>query len=170
MSTSFVMRAILAATVLCVAPAVASAQAPQTKRCGDGTTSTRSYFACLGHGGVDTSHAVERPRGETPRHHAAEAVQAGEPRAKHAKSKAHAKARTSAKTSPKPSAHRARNARHPAPAPAPAPSAKNKREGERRGWLPWRHKNTKEQDAKKPKKHRKSSRLPVPERPNGQPR
>jgi hypothetical protein len=159
MSTSLVMRAILAATAFCVAPAIASAQAPQSKRCGDGTTSTRSYFACLGHGGVDTSHAVERPRAEPPKHHTAEAVQAGEPRSKHAKSTAHAKSKTSV--------HHARTEHHPAPA------AKQKQEEGHRGWLPWRHKKSKEQEAKKskkPRKHEKSSRLPVPERPNGQPR
>lgn len=156
MSASLVMRAILAATALCVAPAIASAQAPQTKRCGDGTTSSRSYFACLGHGGVDTAHAVERPRAASPRHHSAEAVQAGEPRSKHAKSTAHTKSKSSA--------HHARGEHHPAPA------AKKQEEGHR-GWLPWRHKKANEQKAKKPKKkHEKSSRLPVPERPNGQPR
>src|SRR5690348_18313085 len=60
MSTSLVMRTILAATALLVAPAIASAQAPQTKACKDGTTSTRSTFACWGHGGVDTTRGPER--------------------------------------------------------------------------------------------------------------
>jgi hypothetical protein len=158
------MRAIVAATALCIAPAIVSAQAPQTKRCGDGTTSTRSSFACWGHGGVDTTHAVERPRAESPKHHASEAVQAGEPRSKHAKSAVH--------TKPKPSAHHARTEHHPAPA------AKKKDAESHRGWLPWRHKKGDEQSAKKSKKtkvkktkkHEKSSRLPVPKRPNGQPR
>ena len=155
MSTSRVMRVILAATALCVAPAIASAQAPQTKRCGDGSTSSRSYFACWGHGGVDTTHAVERPHAAEPKHHSAEVAQAGEPRSKHAKSTAHAK--------PKSSAHHARPEHHPAP-------AARKQEEAHRGWLPWRHKKAKEQSAKKPKKRKESSRLPVPERPNGQPR
>src|SRR5689334_21993474 len=74
MSTSLVMRAILAATALCLAPAIASAQGPATKACKDGTTSTRSTFACFGHGGVDTAHAAARD------HAPAEPVQAGEPR------------------------------------------------------------------------------------------
>ena len=162
MSTRFVMRLIVAATALCMAPAIASAQAPQTKRCGDGTTSTRTTFACWGHGGVDTTHAVERPRAETPKHHASEAVQAGEPRSKHAKSTAHAK--------PKPAAHRAKAEHHPAPA------AKKKEAEGHRGWLPWRHKKGDEHAKKtkpkktKTKKHEKSSRLPVPEHPNVQPR
>ena len=169
MSTRFVMRLIVGATALCVAPAIASAQAPQTKRCGDGTTSTRTTFACWGHGGVDTTHAADRPRAETRRHHASEAVQAGEPRSKHAKSTAHAK--------PKPAAHRAKPEHHPAPA------AKKKEAEGHRGWLPWRHKKVDEQSAKNSKKtkakntkakttkkHDKSSRLPVPEHPNGQPR
>lgn len=156
MSTSLVMRAIVAASALCIAPAIASAQAPQSKRCGDGTTSTRSYFACWGHGGVDTTRAVERPRSAAPKHHPAEVVQAGEPRSKHARSTAHAK--------PKASAHHTRTEHHPAPA------AKKKEEQGHRGWLPWRHKKANDENAKKPKKHAKSSRLPVPERPNGQPR
>ena len=158
MFTSSMMRAVLAATALCLAPAIASAQAPQTKRCGDGTTSTRSYFACWGHGGVDTSHVMERPRAEAPKHHAAEAVQAGEPRHKHAKT-----AKSTAHAKSKASVHHARTEHHPAPA------AKKKQEEGHRGWLPWRHKKEKEHDAKKPKKHEKS-RLPVPERPNGPPR
>jgi hypothetical protein len=154
MSLSFVMRTMIAATALCIAPAIATAQAPQSKRCGDGTTSTRSYFACLGHGGVDTSHAAERPPAAA--HHQAAAVQAGEPRSKAAKSRTHAKSKSSA--------HHARSDHHP------VPSAKKKQEETHRGWLPWRHKKTDEHSAKKkPKKHEKS-RLPVPERPNGQPR
>lgn len=161
MSMSLMMRAILTATALGVAPAIASAQAPQTKRCGDGSTSSRSYFACWGHGGVDTAHAAERPRAAVPKHHAAEAVQAGEPRSTHGKSTAHAKSKAHAK--PKASVDRARREHHPAPA------AKKQEEGHR-GWLPWRHKKAKEQKAKQPKKRAKSSRLPVPERPNGQPR
>lgn len=155
MSTSVMMRAILAATALCVAPTIASAQAPQTKRCGDGTTSSRSYFACLGHGGVDASHAAERPRAAA-KHHPAEVVQAGEPRSKHARSKAHAKS--------KESVHHARSEHHSASA------AKKKQEDGHHGWLPWHHKKANEKSAKKSKKHKKSSRLPVPERPNGQPR
>lgn len=169
MSTSLMMRALLAATALCVAPAIASAQAPQ-KRCGDGSTSTRSYFACWGHGGVDTSHAVERPRAEAPKHHEAEVAQAGRPRSKHAKptthakSTAHPKSTTHAKS--KASDHHARSEHHTAPA------AKKKESDGHRGWLPWRHKKADEQKAKKPAKatkHARSSRLPVPERPNGQP-
>ena len=167
MSTRFVMRLIAAASALCIAPAIASAQAPQTKRCGDGTTSTRSTFACWGHGGVDTTHVVERPKAETPKHHTSEAVQAGEPRSKHVKSTAHTKS--------KPSAHHAKTEHHA------APTAKKKQAEEHRGWLPWRHRKGDEQSAKKSKakkttkttktkKHEKSSRLPVPERPNGQPR
>jgi hypothetical protein len=162
MSPSLMMRAMLAATALCVAPAIASAQATQSKRCGDGTTSTRSYFACWGHGGVDTARAVERPPAAAPKHHTAGVVQAGEPRRKHSKSTAHAKSTAHDKS--KTSVHHARTEHHPAPA------AKKKQEEEHRGWLPWRHKKAKDQSAKKPKKHQKSSRLPVPERPNGQPR
>ena len=146
MSTSLVMRAILAAAVLSVAPAMAGAQAP-TKPCKDGTSSSRSTFACWGHGGVDTSHAVAR-------HRAAEPVQAGEPRAKHAKSAAHKESKASA--------HHAKAERREA-------RAAKKDEGHR-GWLPWRHKNAKEHPAKKKTKHKKSSGLPVAERPNGQPR
>src|SRR5690242_20519720 len=79
MSTSAVMRVIAARSVLALAPVTARAQA-QTKPCKDGTSSTRSTFACWGHGGVDTTtHAAAK-------HHAAEPVQAGEPRAKPAKS------------------------------------------------------------------------------------
>jgi hypothetical protein len=143
MSSSFVMRAILAATVLFVAPAIASAQAPQTKPCKDGTSSSRSTFACWGHGGVDTTHAAAR-------HHAAEPVQAGEPRAEHAKSTAHKKS-----NAPE---HHAKVA------------AKKKHDQAHRGWLPWRHKKEKEHDAKKTTKHKSSSRPPFTERPNGQPR
>jgi hypothetical protein len=167
MSTSRVTRAILAAIALCIAPSIATAQAPQSKRCGDGTTSSRSYFACLGHGGVDTSRAVEGPHAASPKHHSAEAVQAGEPRSKHAKSTAHTKPTAHAKS--KASVHHARTEHHPAPA------AKKKSEEGHRGWLPWRHKHDNKADAKKPKKPKKheksetSSRLPVPERPNGRP-
>lgn len=156
MSTSLVMRAIVAATALCVVPAIASAQAPQTKSCKDGTSSTRSTFACWGHGGVETTHAAERPRAAAAKHHTAEAVQAGAPRAKHGKSTAH--------KSSKATAHHAKVEHH-----EPRVAKKKQDEGHR-GWLPWRHKKAKEQDAKKTKKHKSSSRLPLPERPNGQPR
>ena len=140
MSTSLVMRAILAATVLFVAPAIAGAQA-QTKPCKDGTSSTRSTFACWGHGGLDTTHA---------------AVQAGEPRGKHAKPAAHKE--SSATTHHAKAEHRETRA------------ARKKKDEGHRGWLPWRHKSAKEQPAKKKTKHKKSSGLPVAERPNGQPR
>ena len=61
MSTSLVIRAIVAATVLSVAPAIAGAQAPQTKPCKDGTSELaldirvlgtwgRRYDACGGTG------------------------------------------------------------------------------------------------------------------------
>ena len=143
MSTSFVMRVIVAATALAIAPAIASAQATPTKPCKDGTSSSRSTFACWGHGGVDTAHAAAR-------HRAAEPVQAGEPRAKHAKSAAHKESKASA--------HHAKAER------------REKKDEGRRGWLPWRHKNAKEHPAKKKTKHKKSSGLPVAERPNGQPR
>jgi hypothetical protein len=157
MSTSLVMRAILAATALSVAPAIAGAQAPQTKPCKDGTSSSRSTFACWGHGGVDTTHAPERERAAEAKHPAAEPVQAGTPRAKHAKSTAHKE--------PKTTAHHAK-AEHHEPR-----SAKKKQDEGRRGWLPWRHKKAKEQAAKKKTtKHKTASRLPVAERPNGQPR
>ena len=149
MSTSLVMRAILAAATLAVAPAVAGAQAPATKPCKDGTSSSRSTFACWGHGGVDTTHAAAR-------HQAAEPVQAGEPRAKHAKAVAHKESKASA--------HRAK-AEH-----REDRAARKKQDGEHRGWLPWRRKNGKEHPAKKKTKHKKSSPLPVAERPNGQPR
>ena len=151
MSTSLVMRAILAATALCLAPAIASAQGPATKACKDGTTSTRSTFACFGHGGVETAHAAARD------HAPAEPVQAGEPRAKHAKPTAH--------KASKATAHHAKAEHHD------GRSAKTKQGEAHRGWLPWRHKKDKEQAAKKKKpKHKSASRLPVAERPNGQPR
>lgn len=156
MSTSLVMRALFAATALAVAPAIASAQAPQSKSCKDGTSSTRSTFACWGHGGVDTaSHAAERPRAGAEKHHAAEAVQAGTPRAHAAKSTAH--------KASKAKAHHAKVEHRDARA------AKKKDEGHR-GWLPWRHKKAKDDDAKKTKKHKSASRAPLTERPNGQPR
>jgi hypothetical protein len=146
MSTSLVMRALLAATALSVAPAIASAQAAPTKPCKDGTSSSRSTFACWGHGGVDTTHAAGRV--PTAKHPAAEAVQAGGPRAKHAKSTVH---------------HAKVDHREPR-------AAKKKQAEGHRGWLPWRHKKAKEQAAKKKTKHKSASRLPVAERPNGQPR
>lgn len=154
MSTSLLMRAIVAAAALCAAPAIASAQAP-TKPCKDGTSSSRSTFACWGHGGVDTSHAAEHPRAAAAKHHEAEPVQAGAPRAKHAKSTTHKDAKSSA--------HHAKTEHRDA-------HAAKKKQGEGHGWLPWRHKKGKEQDAKKPKKHKSTAHLPVPERPNGQPR
>ena len=156
MSASLVMRAILAATALCAAPAIASAQAPQTKSCKDGTNSSRSYFACWGHGGVDTTRAGERPRAVAAKHREAEAVQAGAPRGKHAKS--------TARKESKASVHHARDEHRTAHA------AKKQKDEGRRGWLPWRHKKAKDEHAKKAKKREHSSRLPVPERPNGQPR
>ena len=149
MSASLVMRMILAATALSVAPAIASAQAPQTKPCKDGTSSSRSTFACWGHGGVDTTPAAVT-------HHAPEAVKAGSPRAKHTKSTAHKASKASVDHAK--AEHRERHA------------AKKKRDDGHRGWLPWRHKNAKEQDAKKAKKHKNTSALPLPEQPNGKPR
>ena len=156
MCTSLLKRVILAAAALCVAPAIASAQAPQTKPCKDGTSSSRSTFACWGHGGVDTTHAAEPQRVSAAKHHAAEPVQAGAPRAKHAKSTAHKESKATV--------HHAK-VEHRAPR-----AAKKKQDEGHRGWLPWRHKKAKEQDAKKTTKHKSSSRLPVAERPNGQPR
>lgn len=156
MSTSVFRRVILAVTALCLAPATGSAQAPQTKLCKDGTSSTRSTFACWGHGGVDTTHGAAREHVPAAKPHAAEVVQAGTPRAKHAKSTAH--------KPPKATAHRAK-AEH-----RESPAAKKKQDERHRGWLPWRHKKAKEQPANKTKKHKKASRLPVAERPNGQPR
>jgi len=155
MSTSLVMRVILAATAFTVVPAIASAQGSQTKACKDGTTSTRSTFACFGHGGVDTAHAAARGHASAAEHQAAGPVQAGEPRAKHAKSTARKESKA---------VHRAK-AEH-----RESPAAKKKQDEGRHGWLPWRHKKAKEQPAKKKTKHKKSSRLPVAERPNGQPR
>jgi hypothetical protein len=155
MSTSLV-RAILAATVLSVAPAIVSAQGPQTRPCKDGTSSSRSTFACWGHGGVDTTHAAERPRTTPAAHHAAEPVQAGEPRGAHSKKTAH--------KASKATAHHAKVEHHESRV------AKKKQDEGHRGWLPWRRKKTKEQDAKKKTKHKSASRLPVAERPNGQPR
>ena len=155
MSTSLVMRAIVAATALSMAPMIASAQAPQTKPCKDGTTSTRSTFVCWGHGGVDTTHAAEPGRVAAAKHHDAEPVQAGTPRTKHSKATAHKEA--------KPTVHHAK-------ADHREPRAAKKQDAEHRGWLPWRHKNAKEQPAKKKKKHKDASRLPVAERPNGKPR
>lgn len=156
MSTSLVMRAVLVATALSIVPAIASAQGPQAKPCKDGTSSTRSTFVCWGHGGVDTTHAAEPGRGSAAKHQAAEPVQAGAPRAKHAKSKAHKESRATT--------HRAK-AEHREPR-----TAKTKQDQEHRGWLPWRHKKAKEQPPKKKTKHKNTSRLPVAERPNGQPR
>jgi hypothetical protein len=156
MSTSLVMRAILAATALSIAPAIASAQGSQSKACKDGTTSTRSTFACWGHGGVDTSHASARAPVSRAEHQPARAVQAGEPRAKHAKSDARKESKAKAR--------HAKVEHH-------EPRAATKKQGDgHRGWLPWRHKKEKEQAAKKKKKakHTSSSRLPVAERPNGQ--
>lgn len=154
MSTSLVMRAILAAATLAVAPAVAGAQAPATKPCKDGTSSSRSTFACWGHGGVDTPRAAERDHGSAAKHQSAEAVQAGAPHAKHAKSTAHKES----KATDRHAKGEHREAR-----------AVKKKQDEGRGWLPWRHKKAKEHAAKKKRKH-KDSRLPVAERPNGQPR
>jgi hypothetical protein len=156
MSTSLVMRALFAATALAVAPAIASAQAPQTKSCKDGTSSTRSTFACWGHGGVDTTHPAERSLAAAAKHHAAEAVQAGTPRAKPAKSTPH--------KASKATAHHAKVGHR-------EPRAAKKTQDERhRGWLPWHHKKAKDEGAKKTKKYKNSSRLPLAERPNGQPR
>jgi len=155
MSTPFV-RALLAATVLSAAPAILGAQAPQTKACKDGTTSTRSTFACWGHGGVDTTHAAEPVRAVAAKHHDAEPVQAGAPRAKHARSTLHKESKATARRAK--SEHRESRA------------AKRKPDEGGRGWLPWRHKKAKEQPAKKTTKHKKSSPLPVAERPNGKPR
>jgi hypothetical protein len=149
-------RVLLAATALCVGPAIASAQAPQTKSCKDGTSSSRSTFACWGHGGVDTTHAPEAQRVAAAQHHAAEPVQAGAPRGKHAKSTAH-------KVSKAPVHHAKVEHRE-------SRAGKKRQDEGRRGWLPWRHKKAKEQDAKKKTKHKSSSPLPVTERPNGQPR
>ena len=159
MSKSLVMRAILAATALSVAPAIAGAQAAQTKPCKDGTSSSRSTFACWGHGGVDTTHAANRERSAEAKHQAAEPVQqAGTPRAKHAKSAAHKESKATVR-------HAKVEHREPR-------AAKAKQDEAHRGWLPWRHKKAKEQAAKKkkPTKHKSASRLPVAERPNGQPR
>jgi hypothetical protein len=155
MSTFRFVHAILAATALSVAPAIAGAQAPQTKPCKDGTSSTRSTFVCWGHGGVDTTHAAEPVRVAAAKQHAAEPVQAGEARAKHTKVKPHKESKATV--------HRAK-AEHREPRTA------KKQDQERRGWLPWRHKKAKEQPAKKTTKKKKSSPLPVAERPNGKPR
>ena len=153
MSASLVMRAFFVATAIAVAPAIARAQASQMKPCKDGTSSSRSTFACWGHGGVDTTtHAAAK-------HHAAEPVQAGEPRAKPAKS-----TKSKAHKPSKAAAHHTKAEHHEAKA------AKKKQDEGHRGWLPWHHKKAKEQDAKKTKKHKSSSRAPITERPNGQPR
>jgi len=162
MSTSLVMRSMLAATALAIAPAVASAQAP-TKSCKDGTTSTRSTFACWGHGGVDTTTHRAEPRGE-PKRHESQAVQAGEPRAKHTKSTAHKASKSTAHKTSKPSVHHAKAEHHESSA------AKKKQDEGHHGWLPWRHKKDKDKDAKKKKQHKSSSHAPMTERPNGQPR
>jgi len=153
MSSSLV-RTIVAATALSVVPAIAGAQAPQTKACKDGSTSTRSTFACWGHGGVDTTRATERPHAAEVKHHEAEPVQAGTPRVKHTKSTAHKASKATAHKTAKAQAHHAK--------------AEKQDEG-RRGWLPWRHKKAEKHDAKK-KKHKSSSHAPITERPNGQPR
>lgn len=146
MSLSLVMRAMLAVTALAVAPAIARAQAPQTKPCKDGTSSSRSTFACFGHGGVDTAPAPERSRVAAAKHRDAEPVQAGEPRAKHSKSKAHKASKATARQA---------KADHREPR-----AAKKKQDEGHRGWLPWHHKKAKEQHAKKTKKaaHTSSSR------------
>lgn len=156
MSASLVMRALLAATALSAAPVIASAQAPQTKPCKDGTSSTRSTFACWGHGGVDTTHAAQPERGPAAKHHSPEAVQAGTPRAKHTKATAHKESKAAV-------GHAKADHREPR-------AVKKKKDEGHRGWLPWRHKKAKEQPTKKTKKHKSSPRLPVAERPNGQPR
>lgn len=155
MSASLVMRALLVATALSIVPTIASAQAAQTKPCKDGTSSTRSTFACWGHGGVDTTHAAQPERGSAAKHHRAEAVQAGEPRAKHTKATAHKESKAAVR-------HARGDHREPR-------VEKKKQDEGHRGWLPWRHKKAKE-PTKKTKKHKSSSRLPVAERPNGQPR
>ena len=152
MSTSLFTRAMLAVTVLSVAPAIATAQAPQSKLCKDGTSSSRSTFACWGHGGVDTSHPAE----PAAKHQAPEPVQAGAPRAKHAKSTAHKEHKATV--------HHAKAEHREKPR-----TAKKTDEEGHRGWLPWRHKKAKEQPAKKTK-HKKSSHAPITERPNGQAR
>lgn len=150
MSTSRLTRAILAATVLSVVPAIAYAQAPQTKLCKDGTSSTRSTFACWGHGGVDTAPPAEA------KHQAPEPVQAGAPRAKHAKPSAHKEHKATV--------HHAKAEHREKPH-----EAKKKDDEGHRGWLPWHHRKAKEQPAKKTK-HKKSSHAAITERPNGQPR
>ena len=150
MSVSLVMRAVLAATALSVAPAIAGAQAPQTKPCKDGTSSSRSTFACWGHGGVETGRAAERERVPVAKHQAAEPVQAGTPRAKHAKSTAHKESKATV--------HHAKPQR-------PESRAAKKPDHGHRGWLPWRHKKAKEDAAKKKKKHNGASRPPITERP-----
>lgn len=154
MSTSLMMRAILAATALAVAPAIAGGQAPQTKPCKDGTSSSRSTFACFGHGGVDTTHAA-RGRGSAAKHQDAEAVQAGAARGKHARSTAHKESKASA--------------HHDKAEHRESRVAKKKQKEGHDSWLPWRHKKAKDHAAKKKPKH-KSSSLPIAERPNGQPR
>src|SRR5690242_18925751 len=124
------MRAFFVATAIAVAPTIARAQASHMKPCSDGTSSSRSTFACWGHGGVETTHAAAT-------RHAPEPVQSGLLRAKHTKSTAgtgskatvqHAKAE-----------HREQHA------------VKKKLDEGHRGWLPWHHKKAKEHDAKKTK-------------------
>ena len=170
MSMSLAMRSMLAATALAVAPAIASAQAA-TKSCKDGTTSTRSTFACWGHGGVDTTHQAQ-PRGEA-KHHEAQAVQAGEPRAKHTKSATHKASKSTVHKTSTSAAHKASTStvHHAKAEHHESSAAKKKQDDGHHGWLPWRHKKDKDkdQDAKK-KKHTSSSHAPMTERPNGQPR
>src|SRR5205085_3584219 len=85
MSASLPIRVVLAGIALCVAPAISRAQAPQTRACKDGTISSHSHFACWGHGGVDTTRAVEGGRATSSKHRPMEPIQAGAPRSKHAK-------------------------------------------------------------------------------------
>ncbi|MFL5612515.1 MAG: hypothetical protein ACJ796_02510 [Gemmatimonadaceae bacterium] len=160
MSTSLVMRALFAATALAIAPAIAGAQAPQTKSCKDGTSSSRSTFACWGHGGVDTTtHLAERPHAAEPKHHGSEAVQAGTPRTRPVKSTAH-----------KDSKAKAHHAKVEHKEQHETRVAKKKQDETHRGWLPWRHKKEQDERAKKKKKKESSSHAPLTERPNGKPR
>jgi hypothetical protein len=153
MSASLPLRAIFAVIALVVAPAIAGAQAPQTKECKDGTTSSKSYFACWGHGGVDTARAAVSRNVTSSKHQSMQPMQAGAPRSKTARKSTRGESK---------SAHHAPAKHHDRTA-----SAKPQDSGHHL-W-PWGHKKAKTKDAKKAKK-RNNSALPVPERPNGRPR
>ena len=150
MSASLPIRVVLAGIALCVAPAISRAQAPQTRACKDGTISSHSHFACWGHGGVDTTRAVEGGRATSSKHRPMEPIQAGAPRSKHAKA--------ATRSESKASVHHERAEHHDRHA------LEKQRKNAHRKWWPWGHKKAKPKDARD-KKRDNAARLPVPEQP-----